>query len=219
MVLVGVSHLHNSTHHVDLLVVVHELGLAIRRRVRDRGARLHGELAGHEANVVNPVLHGDAVLAFALGLSEASGLPDAGAGHASLMLSKTGSILSFFGLSHKNGDLDLVARCGDCGEAVALSLAELLGIAPVSGGLCLGNDSVVADVGLNELAFVRGRFSALGSVDFEAPLASLGLDSQDVSVTLLLGGRSSILVGNVLKTHGFGNLLSVKALSHGRVSV
>jgi len=217
VVLVRVSHLHNSTHHVDLLLVVHVLGLSLSGRVGDRRARLHGEFAGHEADVVNPVLHSDAVLAFALGLSEASGLPNAGAGHAGLVLSSTGFILGFFSLGHKSNDLDLVGRGGDRVQLVALRLAELLGVAPVSGSRLLGNDSVVTDVGLSELSFVRSRFGALGSVDFEAPLASLGLDGQDVGVALLLGSRSRVLVGHVLETHLFGDLLSLDALVHGHV--
>jgi len=201
MVLVGVSHLHDSAHHVDLLVVVDELGLGFGRRVGHRGAGLHGELPGHEAHVVHPVLHGDAVLARALLFGEAGGLPDASSSHAGFVLELAS--LGFTSGSFSNGALLLnpVFGISSLCKRIGLALTLLLSGAPVNSGLPLGIDPLDAHVGLLELGYVGGRLFTLGGVDIQTSLGLLFLDVELIECASGTGVIRSPLVGDILKAH------------------
>lgn len=219
MVLVGVSHLHDSAHHVDLLVMVDELGLGFGRHVGHRGAGLHGELPGHEAHVVHPVLHGNAVLARALLVGEAGGLPDASSSHASFVLKVTSLGLTSVSGNNESGLTKLVCLVQlSIRKLIGLALTLLLSGAPVLSGLLLGNDPIDFHVGLLELADVGGGLITLGGVDIKAPLGLLFLDVDHIECAILTGTFCRLLVGDILKAHRLGSSLSLFATLLGSFS-
>lgn len=76
VILVGVSQLHDVSNKLDLFAVAHVFGLRLSGTVGNGWARLLSEVPGKETDILEPVFHRNALLAFTWVLRMSRWLPD-----------------------------------------------------------------------------------------------------------------------------------------------